>query len=112
MLPFNVQLCVSRRWSDDEYTRQSQNPCSKTRGYGSPMVKVTDHGRHVMSLSAVPLKTRLVGEQCTLNLPRAQTSSRWCGVVVRSGGGQLRCRPRHLIMVQNYEVPRQKPSCI
>ncbi|GFW91569.1 hypothetical protein TNCV_4499891 [Trichonephila clavipes] len=25
-------------------------------------------------------------ERCTLNLSRAQTSSRWCGVVVRKGG--------------------------
>ncbi|GFT95887.1 uncharacterized protein TNCV_312261 [Trichonephila clavipes] len=52
-----------------------------------------------------------VGERCTLNLSRAQTSSRWCGVVVRRGGCHLRCRPRHLTMVQNYEVRRQKPSC-
>ncbi|GFY16398.1 hypothetical protein TNCV_2350411 [Trichonephila clavipes] len=48
-------------------------------------------------------------EQCTLNLPRTQTSSRWCGS--RRGGCQLRCRPRHLTMVQNDEVHRQKPSC-
>ncbi|GFS99710.1 hypothetical protein TNCV_1990061 [Trichonephila clavipes] len=27
-------------------------------------------------------------------------SSRWCGVVVRRGGCQLRCRPRHLIMLK------------
>ncbi|GFX43464.1 uncharacterized protein TNCV_4874841 [Trichonephila clavipes] len=46
-----------------------------------------------------------------LNLSRAETPSRWCGVVVRRGGGQLRCRPRHLTMVQNYVVRRQKPSC-
>ncbi|GFW24078.1 transposable element Tcb2 transposase [Trichonephila clavipes] len=34
----------------------------------------------------VPLKTRRVGQRCTLNLSRAETSSRWCGVVVRRGG--------------------------
>ncbi|GFY04429.1 uncharacterized protein TNCV_4415171 [Trichonephila clavipes] len=34
----------------------------------------------------------------------------WCGVVVRRGACQLRCRPRHLTMVQNYEVHPQKPS--
>ncbi|GFX25398.1 uncharacterized protein TNCV_1423831 [Trichonephila clavipes] len=61
--------------------------------------------------SPVPLKTRRVGQRCTLNLSRAETSSRWCGVVVRRGGCQLRCRPRYLTMVQNYEVRRQKPSC-
>ncbi|GFU54778.1 uncharacterized protein TNCV_1082321 [Trichonephila clavipes] len=51
----------------------------------SPVVKVSDHGRHVMSFSPVPLKTRRVGERCTLHLSIAQTSSRWCGVVVRRG---------------------------
>ncbi|GFW57590.1 uncharacterized protein TNCV_2925091 [Trichonephila clavipes] len=38
------------------------------------------------SSSPVPLKARSVRERCTLNLSRAQTSSRWCGVVVRRGG--------------------------
>ncbi|GFX77529.1 hypothetical protein TNCV_4025791 [Trichonephila clavipes] len=33
----------------------------------------------VTSSSPVPLKTRRVGQRCTLNLSRAQTSSRWCG---------------------------------
>ncbi|GFT80409.1 uncharacterized protein TNCV_2184641 [Trichonephila clavipes] len=65
----------------------------------------------VTSSSPVPLKTRRVGQRCTLNLSRAETSFRWCGVVVRRGGCQLRCRPRHLTMVQNYVVRRQKPSC-
>ncbi|GFW31705.1 uncharacterized protein TNCV_3099301 [Trichonephila clavipes] len=63
----------------------------------------------VTSSSPVPLKTRRVGQRCTLNLSRAETSSRWCGVVVRRGRCQLRCRPRHLTMVQNYVVRRQKP---
>ncbi|GFX07959.1 uncharacterized protein TNCV_1236401 [Trichonephila clavipes] len=65
----------------------------------------------VTSSIPVLLKTRRVGQRCTLNLSRAETSSRWCGVVVRRGGCQLRCRPRHLTMVQNYVVRRQKPSC-
>ncbi|GFV90799.1 uncharacterized protein TNCV_2323681 [Trichonephila clavipes] len=65
----------------------------------------------VTSSSPVPLKTRRVGQRCTLNLSRAEMSSRWCGVVVRRGGCKLRCRPRHLTMVQNYVVRRQKPSC-
>ncbi|GFX72597.1 uncharacterized protein TNCV_4061931 [Trichonephila clavipes] len=38
----------------------------------------------VTSSSPVPLKTRRVGQR--LNLSRAETSSRWCGVVVRRGG--------------------------
>ncbi|GFU21399.1 uncharacterized protein TNCV_891431 [Trichonephila clavipes] len=40
----------------------------------------------VTSSSPVPLKTRRVGQRCTLNLSRAETSSRWCCVVVRRGG--------------------------
>ncbi|GFT31650.1 uncharacterized protein TNCV_230891 [Trichonephila clavipes] len=32
----------------------------------------------VTSSSPVPLKTRRVGQRCSLNLSRAQTSSRWC----------------------------------
>ncbi|GFX68862.1 hypothetical protein TNCV_3865611 [Trichonephila clavipes] len=49
------------------------------QGCDSPEVKVSDRGRHVMSSSPVPLKTRHVGQRCTLNLSRAETSSRWCG---------------------------------
>ncbi|GFW57264.1 uncharacterized protein TNCV_541781 [Trichonephila clavipes] len=63
-----------------------------------------------MSSSLVPLKTHRVGQRCTLNLSRAETSSHWCGVVVRRAGCQLRRRPRHLTMVQNDVVRRQKPS--
>ncbi|GFS71432.1 hypothetical protein TNCV_5051361 [Trichonephila clavipes] len=55
-------------------------------GCGSSVVKVSDHDRHVMSSSPVPLKTRRVGQRCTLNLSRAEASSRCCGVVVRDGG--------------------------
>ncbi|GFX87263.1 hypothetical protein TNCV_3819931 [Trichonephila clavipes] len=32
----------------------------------------------VTSSSAVPVKTRHVGERCTFNLSRVQKSSRWC----------------------------------
>ncbi|GFY05255.1 uncharacterized protein TNCV_2207011 [Trichonephila clavipes] len=77
----------------------------------SPVIKVSDHGSHVMSSSPVPLNTHRLGKRCTLHLPRAQTSSRWCGVVVRRRRCQLRCRPRHLTLAQNEEVRHQKPSC-
>ncbi|GFT90785.1 hypothetical protein TNCV_2777651 [Trichonephila clavipes] len=55
---------------------------------GSPVVRVSDHGRHVMSLSPVPLKTCRVGQRCTLNLSRAEMRLLvvWCGVIVRRGG--------------------------
>ncbi|GFV00387.1 uncharacterized protein TNCV_3643651 [Trichonephila clavipes] len=82
-----------------------------SRACGSLVLRVSDHGRHVMSYGPVPLKTHRVGQQCTLNLSRAETSSRWCGVVVRIEGCYLRCRLRHLTMVQNYVVRRKKPSC-
>ncbi|GFV01477.1 uncharacterized protein TNCV_2960711 [Trichonephila clavipes] len=39
----------------------------------------------VTSSSPVPLKIRRVGERCSLNLSRAQTSSCWSDVVVKRG---------------------------
>ncbi|GFU85352.1 uncharacterized protein TNCV_2386571 [Trichonephila clavipes] len=75
-------------------------------GYSSPVVKVSDHDRHFMSSSPVPLKTRSVGARGMLNLSSAETSSRWWGGVVRRGESQLRYLHRHLTMVQNYEVRR------
>ncbi|GFT76923.1 uncharacterized protein TNCV_2860661 [Trichonephila clavipes] len=76
-------------------------------GRSSLVVKVSDRGWHVTSSSPVPLKTRRVGEGCTLNLSRRPPVS----VVVRRGGRLLRCRPHHLTIIQNDEVRRQKPSC-
>ncbi|GFV77152.1 hypothetical protein TNCV_1771641 [Trichonephila clavipes] len=58
------------------------------------VIKVSDHGRHVLSSSLVPLKTHRVRQRCTLNLLRAEMSSRWCDVVVRKEGCQLRCHQR------------------
>ncbi|GFW79056.1 apolipoprotein B-100 [Trichonephila clavipes] len=88
----------------------SSEPCLETNvDRGSLVVKLSDRGWHVPSSSPIPLKTRRVEQRCTLNLSRDQTSP--VGVVVRRGGRQLMCRPRHLIMVQNDEVRRQKPSC-
>ncbi|GFW17628.1 hypothetical protein TNCV_2651851 [Trichonephila clavipes] len=48
-------------------------------GRGSLVVKASDHGWRVMSSSPVLLKIRRVGQRCTLNLSRAETSSLWCG---------------------------------
>ncbi|GFW36589.1 hypothetical protein TNCV_1955891 [Trichonephila clavipes] len=59
----------------------------------------------VTSSSPLPLKTHRVGQRCTLNLSRAETSSRWYGVVVRREGASSGVVPRHLTMVQNYAVP-------
>ncbi|GFV69235.1 uncharacterized protein TNCV_3861581 [Trichonephila clavipes] len=58
----------------------------KLGGCGSSVIRVSDHARHVMSSSPVPLKNRRVEQRSTLNQSRAETSSQWCGVVVRRGG--------------------------
>ncbi|GFV50240.1 hypothetical protein TNCV_621521 [Trichonephila clavipes] len=52
------------------------------RGRGSRMVKVWNRGWPCQEFE--PSTTE--EERCTLNLLRAQTSSHWCGVVVRRGG--------------------------
>ncbi|GFW83902.1 nucleic-acid-binding protein from transposon X-element [Trichonephila clavipes] len=89
----------------EEKSDLAQNPCSlpsSTSLEGSVLLvcplpphwvaAVAEWYRHrivagfVTSSSPVPLKTRRVGQRCTLNLSRAETSSRWCGVVVRRGG--------------------------
>ncbi|GFT97199.1 uncharacterized protein TNCV_3858541 [Trichonephila clavipes] len=41
-----------------------------------------------MSSMPVPLKIRRVGQRFMLNLSRAQTSSRWCSMVVRRGSAR------------------------
>ncbi|GFU25165.1 uncharacterized protein TNCV_3360741 [Trichonephila clavipes] len=88
----------------------SEKRSSASRGCGNPVAKVSDHDRHVMRSSPVPPETHRVGQRRMLNLSRAETSSRWWGVVVSRTGWQLRCRPHRLIIVQNYVVRRQKPS--
>ncbi|GFU52358.1 hypothetical protein TNCV_3958731 [Trichonephila clavipes] len=72
----NLLRELSENESDEEHFRDS----------GSLVIKVSDHDKHVMTSSPVPLKTRRLGQRCTLNLSKAVTSSRWCGVVVRRGG--------------------------
>ncbi|GFU07562.1 uncharacterized protein TNCV_2225381 [Trichonephila clavipes] len=72
---------TNKMFGSDELLK-SESDC--TFGRGSLGVKISDRCWHVTSSSSVPLKTRCVGERCKLNLSRAETSSRWCGVVVRS----------------------------
>ncbi|GFX64286.1 hypothetical protein TNCV_1500101 [Trichonephila clavipes] len=54
---------------------------------GSLLVKVTDSWPACHEFELVPLKTLRLGERFTLNLSRAQTSSRWCGGEISKGGG-------------------------
>ncbi|GFV20980.1 hypothetical protein TNCV_2280241 [Trichonephila clavipes] len=60
----------------------------------------------VTSSSPVPLKTRRVGERCTLNLSRAQTSSCWSGVVVKRG--HLKYCPRQPL----FKITRSSPKAL
>ncbi|GFW43598.1 uncharacterized protein TNCV_4769501 [Trichonephila clavipes] len=116
----SVEAQTSSRLCDGKVRRRSVVVCSAfvpnatclalSGDHDNLVVKVSDHGWLITSSSPVPLKTRRIGERCMLNLSRAETSSRWCGVVARRGC-RLRCHPRHLAMVQNDEVRRQMPSC-
>ncbi|GFW96142.1 hypothetical protein TNCV_958551 [Trichonephila clavipes] len=78
-------------------------------GRCSLVVKVSDHGWRVTSLSLVPLKTHSVEEGAMhVKSVNTQTPTRWCGSKER-GGCQLRCRSRHLIMAENYEAVAKRP---
>ncbi|GFX68599.1 hypothetical protein TNCV_1800121 [Trichonephila clavipes] len=55
----------------------------------------------------VPLKICRVEEDEASQIFRFAVSSYWCSVVIRRRECQLRCRPRHLIEAQNYEVRLQ-----
>ncbi|GFU06458.1 transposable element Tcb1 transposase [Trichonephila clavipes] len=77
-----------------------------TTGRCSLVVKVSHSGPACHGLQPITDEDRRVGERCALNLSRAQMSSPWCGVVVHRGSCQLRFRPRHLTIVQNYEITK------
>ncbi|GFX92527.1 hypothetical protein TNCV_710321 [Trichonephila clavipes] len=53
-----------------------------------------------MSLNLIPLKTRRVGQRCTLNLSRAQTSSRWSSRRGNAGSGVV------LVTFREFEIKR------
>ncbi|GFS74901.1 hypothetical protein TNCV_1395801 [Trichonephila clavipes] len=52
------------------------NGVQPSKSWSASVARVLERGWHVMSSSPVPLKTRRIGDQCTLNLSRAQASSR------------------------------------
>ncbi|GFX40760.1 hypothetical protein TNCV_1218831 [Trichonephila clavipes] len=66
-------------------TRSYIQTAWKSSDRGSLVVKVTDSGLACDEFEPVSLKNHRAGKQCTLNLSRAQASSRWCGVLVRRG---------------------------
>ncbi|GFX99855.1 uncharacterized protein TNCV_258921 [Trichonephila clavipes] len=75
---------------------------TKVKGHGSLVVKVTDsvpacHEFEPSTDEDPPCRE-------TMHVKSVQSSNvlPWCGAVVRRGGGQLRCKLRHLTVVQNY----------
>ncbi|GFT15431.1 uncharacterized protein TNCV_3264501 [Trichonephila clavipes] len=60
----------------------------------------------VTSSIPVPLKTRRVGQRCTAT----ETSSRWCGVVVRRGGASSGVVHVKRTPNQNKMAPSAKPK--
>ncbi|GFV10617.1 uncharacterized protein TNCV_2122681 [Trichonephila clavipes] len=87
MVRKRVHRCISRI---NDTGPQHVTATYGTRATNSTTAAVAEWYRYrivagiVTSSSPVPLKTRRVGQRCTLNLSRAETSSR--GVVVRRGG--------------------------
>ncbi|GFU34371.1 uncharacterized protein TNCV_1991571 [Trichonephila clavipes] len=59
------------------------NVLHKIEMYSFHIQKVSDRGLPGHEFDPSTTKDRRVGQRCTLNLSRAETSSRWCGVVVR-----------------------------
>ncbi|GFV47003.1 hypothetical protein TNCV_3034001 [Trichonephila clavipes] len=70
--------CVDRSTANtDERKIAGRVETNTDRSRGNLVVKISDRGWHATSSTPVSLKTRRVGERYTLNLSRAQTSSRW-----------------------------------
>ncbi|GFV17121.1 hypothetical protein TNCV_3632841 [Trichonephila clavipes] len=62
--------------------RDSEKP---HRGCGSPVVKISVHGRHVTSAEASTTKDPPCRAAMHVNLSRVEMSFRWCGMIVRRG---------------------------
>ncbi|GFV87846.1 hypothetical protein TNCV_781281 [Trichonephila clavipes] len=68
------------------------------------------HGSRVVCHEFKPstLKTRRVGQQCTLNLSRAETSSRWSCVVVRK---EVPAQVSSTLLDHGSKSPRLADQC-
>ncbi|GFX87017.1 hypothetical protein TNCV_2636571 [Trichonephila clavipes] len=66
-------------------------------------VKASDHDRHIISSSPVPLKTSRVGERGTLNMSRAEMSSRWKDILLGDlrSGFNLKMMPINVAQKRN-----------
>ncbi|GFV15694.1 hypothetical protein TNCV_986771 [Trichonephila clavipes] len=102
---------LSHRYCSRHLTEAQNYECSQARhGHGSLVIKVTDSLLACREFEARATEDPSCRDQMHAKSAEIQTSSRWCGVEVRRGRYQLRCRPLHLTMVQNYEICRQKLS--
>ncbi|GFW31282.1 retrovirus-related Pol polyprotein from transposon 17.6 [Trichonephila clavipes] len=78
---------VIENWTSRlDYIRASRGSPMPEIIFKIQVVKVSDRGLPCHEFDPSTTKTRRVGERYTLNLSRAETSSLWCGVVVRRGG--------------------------
>ncbi|GFT31444.1 hypothetical protein TNCV_608641 [Trichonephila clavipes] len=75
-------------------------------GRGRLVAKVTDSWSACHDFEPSAAEDPPCLERC-INLSRSQMSSHWYDVVVRREGCQLKCHPRHLNLVKNYEVCRK-----
>ncbi|GFX29750.1 uncharacterized protein TNCV_2750841 [Trichonephila clavipes] len=82
----NVDFTIELECSETQKLRVLRWKLPQLRGWAVILGCNSKFPKSATSSSPVQLKTRHVGARCTLNLSRAQTSSRRCGVVVRRGG--------------------------
>ncbi|GFY32583.1 uncharacterized protein TNCV_673381 [Trichonephila clavipes] len=91
-------------------TLKTSFKCSS--GRGSLVVKVTDLWLACHEFE--PSTTEDLPYRGAMHVKSVESSNIlplvWCGNLKREMTAQ-RCRPRHLTVVQNYEVRHQKPSC-
>ncbi|GFX86728.1 RNase H domain-containing protein [Trichonephila clavipes] len=71
----NLRKCPRRR-AVAEFRLDTGHDCLRNHLY---KIKVAPFPISTGLRSPVPQKTRRVGQRCTLNLSRVETSSRWCG---------------------------------
>ncbi|GFW40450.1 ig domain-containing protein [Trichonephila clavipes] len=100
MCQINTEPMVSQLGYLDVMDQHPQ----KSEGSGSPVVKASDHGKHVMSLSPAPLKTRRVRERCTLNVESSN-------VLPLVGGVPAQMLSSSLDYGSKLRGPPPKPSC-
>ncbi|GBN48298.1 hypothetical protein AVEN_9112-1 [Araneus ventricosus] len=89
----------------DSYLSHAISTCDCTPFRGATVVCCSgfrDRGFQVRN--PIPSKNRRVIGCGACQISRGQMPSRWCVAAVWRGGCRIRCRPRYLTTVQNYEV--------